>query len=543
MTSCHKIRVPPRTAPLEPRTFPMTDRPLNPLSSNIACTHADLSAVHWQRAMPELKMIGATFLTLWGTDNSDRDGSFSVHAAFLTPAGLEVLSHEVENVLRPTYPSIAQFFPAAARMERATRDLLGIASTSPDHQPDQRPWFRHDAWAATTFPLRRNNQQPATNNQQPSSPYPFVQVEGDGVHEIAVGPVHAGIIEPGHFRFSVVGEKVLRLEERLGYTHKGVAKLFESTSQVDGHRLAARVSGDSAVAFSWAYCAALESITATAIPARAASLRALALEHERLANHLGDLGALGNDAGFAFGLTQFSRLKEDLLRANAETFGARYLFDYIFPGGVAADVPQTSYAHLVHFYRDLEHEVAGMQSIYDEHGGLQDRFREAGLLDRHHAIQLGAIGLAARASGVAHDLRVDHPWSPYDRFATQIVTETKGDVAARVLVRFREIFESLRLCRALLADLSHTSLEAAPIATAVPHAQPNRLGLGLIEGWRGLVVIALETGPDGQLRRGHAHDPSWQNWPLLEYAILGNIVPDFPLINKSFNLSYSGPDG
>jgi Ni,Fe-hydrogenase III large subunit/Ni,Fe-hydrogenase III component G len=516
--------------------------PNSPLSSNIACSHASLNAVHWQRAMPELKTIAATFLTLWGADNCDRDGCFSVHAAFLTSAGVEVLSHDVENTINPTCPSIAQFFPAAARMERATHDLLGIVSTSPDRQPDQRGWLRHNAWPANHYPLRRNNLEPRTSNLEPA-PYPFVQVEGDGVHEIAVGPVHAGIIEPGHFRFSVVGEKVLRLEERLGYTHKGIAKLFESMAQKSGHRLAARVSGDSAVAFSWAYCAALESITATEIPARAASLRALALEHERLANHLGDLGALGNDAGFAFGLTQFSRLKEDLLRANVETFAARYLFDYILPGGVAADLPPTSYAHLVHFYRDLEHEVAGLQSIYDEHGGLQDRFREAGRLDRHHAIQLGAIGLAARASGIAHDLRVDHPCPPYNKLATQIVTETAGDVAARVLVRFREVFESLRLCRVLVADLSHTSLEAAPIATAVPDAKPNRLGIGLIEGWRGPVLIALETGPGGAIRRCHAHDPSWQNWPLLEYAILGNIVPDFPLINKSFNLSYSGPDG
>ena len=514
----------------------------NALPSNIACTHARLGAVHWQRAITELKITGATYLTLWGADDRDRNGCFSIHAVFLTNAGVDVLSHAIENVTNPTYPSLAHLFPAAARMERAARDLLGIAGTAPDQQPDQRPWLRHDGWSATTYPLRLN-QQPATTTQQPSTPYPFVTVEGPGVHEIAVGPVHAGIIEPGHFRFSVVGEKVIRLEERLGYTHKGIAKRFESLQQSEGHRLAARVSGDSTVAFSWAYCAALEALTATPVPARAAHLRALALEHERLANHLGDLGALGNDAGFAFGLTQFSRLKEDLLRANVEAFGERYLFIYILPGGVAADLPQAAYAHLIHLYRDLDHEVAGLRLIYDEHGGLQDRFREAGILTLAQAEQLGAIGLAARASGIAQDLRIDHPWAPYNTLATEIVTETAGDVAARVQVRFREIVESLRLCRALLADLSHTSIEAKPFAVPVPAAAPNRLGLGIIEGWRGPVLIALETGPDGAIRHGHAHDPSWQNWPLLEYAILGNIVPDFPLINKSFNLSYSGADG
>ena len=526
-------------------TFDSFEQPTIAIPSNIPCSHASLGAVEWHRAMEELKEIGATFLTLWGTDdrypdNRNRDSGFSIHAAFLLPEGAVVLSHQIPSITKPTYPTIARSFPAAARLERATRDLLGIASAA----PDQRPWLRHDAWPANVYPLRRGfSLEPRTSNLEPGTPYPFVQVEGEGVHEIAVGPVHAGIIEPGHFRFSVVGEKVIRLEERLGYTHRGIASHFESATQDTGHRIAARVSGDSTVAFAWAYCAALEAITATAAPIRAAYLRALALEHERLANHLGDLGALGNDAGFAFGLTQFSRLKEDLLRANTEAFGTRYLFDYILPGGVARDLPQPAYPHLIHFYRDLESEVAELRTIYDEHGGLQDRFREAGILTHDQAAELGAVGLAARASGIAHDLRANHPWAPYGKLATEIVTETTGDVAARVQLRFREVFESLRLCRALLAELSHTSIEAAPVATPIPVAEPNHLGIGIIEGWRGPVVIALETGPNGQIRRCHAHDPSWQNWPLIEYAILGNIVPDFPLINKSFNLSYAGADG
>jgi len=526
---------------MTPMIFDSFDQPMNPLPSNIACSHASLSAVEWQRTADELKEIGATFLTLWGSDNCDRNGGFSIHSAFLHPEGTFVLTHAIASLTDPTYPTLAHAFPAALRMERATRDLLGIASTA----PDQRPWLRHNGWAANIYPLRKDFvPQVATDNSQlTTSPYPFVQVEGDGVHEIAVGPVHAGIIEPGHFRFSVVGEKVLRLEERLGYTHRGIAKQFESLAQKDGHRLAARISGDSTVAFSWAYSAALEAITRTVCPVRAVHLRALALEHERIANHLGDLGALGNDAGFAFGLTQFSRLKEDLLRANLDAFGARYLFDTICPGGVAADLPQMAYAHLVHLYRTLDHEVAGLRAIYDEHGGLQDRFRESGLLSSDLARQLGAVGLVARASGIAQDLRVDHPWPPYDKLATTMVTENAGDVAARVQIRFREIFESLRLCRALLAELSHTSVEANPIATTVTAAKPDCLGIGVIEGWRGPVMIALETGANGSTRRCHTHDPSWQNWPLLEYAILRNIVPDFPLINKSFNLSYSGQDG
>ncbi len=524
------------------------DFPTIPLPANIACTQTTVDAAEWQRAIEQLKITGAAFVTLWGTDDRDLNNRFQMHAVFLTPTGLIVLHHPLEPGtanLEPTYPTLAQLFPTAARMERATRDLLGIASTA----ADQRPWLLHSA--APTYPLRHD---PAVCHSERSeesphfaraatTPYPFLQVEGDGVHEIAVGPVHASIIEPGHFRFSVVGEKVIRLEARLGYTHRGIAKLFESQQQQEAHRLAARVSGDSAIAFAWAYCAALEALTATACPLRASRLRALALEHERIANHLGDLGALGNDAGFAFGLTQFSRLKEDFLRANQAAFGARYLLDYIIPGGVAVDLPQEAYAHLIHLYRTTDREVADLRTIYDEHGGLQDRFREAGHLSLNQAEELGAIGLVARASGIAQDLRVDHPSAPYDTLATQMVTETTGDVAARVQVRFREVFESLRLCRALLADLSHTSVETAPIAIPISIAEPNRLGIGIIEGWRGPVLIALETGPNGTIRRCHAHDPSWQNWPLIEYAIRGNIVPDFPLINKSFNLSYSGPDG
>jgi Ni,Fe-hydrogenase III large subunit/Ni,Fe-hydrogenase III component G len=487
----------------------------------------------WLQTAQALRESDARLLTLWGADDRDRDNCFRIYAAYIVTKRVLLIEHAIENVENPSYPGIAMLFPPALRMHRAVYDLLGIATD----ETDSRGWLRHGGWPEAVFPLRRDVDG---NRSYPlvSEPYPFVTVEGDGVHEIAVGPVHAGTIEPGHFRFSVVGEKVLRLEERLGYTHKGLAKRFESLSQQQGHRLAARISGDSAVAFSWAYCVALEAIAETLCPPRATNLRALALEHERLANHLGDLGALGNDAGFAFGLSQFSRLKEDLLRVNASAFGARYLMDYVLPGGVSVDLPGRWRGLLLNLYLKLEEEVASLRSIYDEHAGIQDRFRGAGRLEHDLAQKLGATGLIGRASGVACDLRADHPWPPYDKLTIRVVTETGGDVAARVQLRFDEIIESLRLCRALLESLS-----SGPVQTTIPVAEPGRMGIGLIEGWRGPVMISLETGEDGGIRRCHAHDPSWQNWPLLEHAILGNIVPDFPLINKSFNLSYSGHDG
>ncbi|MGA7523471.1 MAG: NADH-quinone oxidoreductase subunit C [Acidobacteriaceae bacterium] len=503
------------------------------LPSNVPAIRCEAQGDDWMRLAQELRTAGARLLTLWGTDERDRNGSFRVRAAWLTPEGVVVAEHRIPDAENPSYLSLARLFPAAGRMQRVVFDLLGIRASD----TDTRGWLRHSGWPEDVFPLRRDFDATTAYTPHPE-PYPFVQVEGDGVHEIAVGPVHAGIIEPGHFRFSVVGEKVLRLEERLGYTHKGVAKLFQTMRQEDGHHLAARLAGDSAVAFSWAWCAAQESLMQAECPRRSVRLRALALEHERLANHLGDLGALGNDAGFAFGLTQFSRMKEDLLRANREAFGARYLMDYIVPGGVARDLPGSAAGLLRGLYQKLEEGVREMRSIYDEHAGIQDRFRGAGRLATDRSEQLGALGMAARASGIPCDLRVDHSWPPYDALSPHLVTGTTGDVAARVQVRFDEILESLRLCRAIFENLSD-----GPVRTEVPGWPPNRIGLGLIEGWRGPVMIAVETGENGAIRSCHAHDPSVQNWALIEYAIIGNIVPDFPLINKSFNLSYSGQDG
>ena len=514
-------------------SFDWNSQPSLPLSSNVPARLLNLDSGQWLSAAHALRDAGAHFLTLWGTDDRDSSACFRVFAAWLLPGSILVIAHAIQDSEDLTYPSLSTLFPAASRMQRAVRDLLGISAAG----EDPRGWLRHNGWPATAFPLRRDF---ASASPEPvaSAPYPFVQVEGDGVHEIAVGPVHAGVIEPGHFRFSVVGEKVLRLEERLGYTHKGIAKCFQGMPQAEGHRLAARISGDSAVAYSWACCAALESITQTVCPPRASQLRALALEHERLANHLGDLGALGNDAGFAFGLTQFSALKEDLLRMNAALFGARYLMDFVVPGGVAADLPADSTGPLATLYAMLEQRVAEMRSVYDNHAGIQDRFRETGRLDSELARRLGAIGLAARASGIACDLRADLPCPPYLHLQTRVSMQSYGDVAARVQVRFDEIFESLRLCRVLVGNLAE-----GPARVAHPIAPSGGLGLGVIEGWRGPVVVVLETGDGGAIRTGHAHDPSWQNWPLLEYSILGNLVPDFPLINKSFNLSYSGQDG
>ncbi len=474
----------------------------------------------------------ARLVALWGSDETRRDAGYAIHVALAIPSGLLWITAPVSRE-RPDYPGITDIFPAAARMQRAAFDLLGLRA---EGAPDPRKWLRHGAWPEDVFPLRKEFDA-ARRFPLVQDGYPFVKVEGEGVHEIPVGPVHAGTIEPGHFRFSIVGEKLLKLEERLGYTHKGIEKRFESLSLEQGAKLAGRISGDSTVAYAWAYAMAAEGAAGVEPPSRALALRGILLELERIANHLGDLGYLGNDVALSFGFFQFWRVKEELLRLQGQLFGHRYLMDVIVPGGVTRDLPRPGAELLLEHLAMIERETTTLKSVYDEHAGAQDRFIMTGQVLPDLAEKMGLTGLAGRASGIRHDLRVDYPVPPYQQVGVRMAFHLRGDVAARVSVRFDELFESIRLVQALVAGLP-------PGAVRVPQppAQAGRRGVGWVEGWRGDVLIALETAEAGRLHRVHAHDPSWQNWPLVERSVLGNIVPDFPLINKSFNLSYSGQD-
>ena len=529
-------------------------------------SRGQVSAAQWRAAPAAVQSQGGRLVALWGSDRRTLDGHHAVAAAYAVAEGLYWLdlplpsAHALADTAaggalaagdiapaerNPGYPDLSACFPCAARMQRAVADLNGLlAQDAPaavphtfQHAPlDRRPWLRHAAWPSDYYPLRR---EPSGRERFAAADetYPFVTVTGDGVHEIAVGPVHAGIIEPGHFRFSVVGEKVLRLEERLGYTHKGIEKRFAGMELSQGARLAARVSGDSTVGYGWAYCAAVESLSGTEAPERAQWLRALALERERVGNHLADLGALGNDAGFAFGLAQFSRLREDLLRRNRDCFGHRLLMDWIVPGGVRTEPQPDALATLLADADVLEREVRGLAAIYDGHAGLQDRFGGAGCITPEQAQALNLTGLAARASGSSNDLRSLPGAAPYAALGFQAVKAAGGDVAARVAVRFGEIQESLRLMRAIIHGLP-----AGPVACPLGPPTARGWAAGWVEAWRGELLVALELDDRGLIERAHCHDPSWQNWPALETAVIGNIVPDFPLINKSFNLSYSGQD-
>ena len=503
---------------------------LNPHARHIL--RGELDAARLPALARAVKDEGGQLVALWGSDDRHLGGGFGIHVVFLTGAGLAWVSCALAGDA-PAYPDLAHIFPQAGRMQRAAFDLLGIRAAD---TVDDRKWLRHGAWPADVFPLRKDF-DPTLVATHDTDAYPFIRVEGEGVHEIPVGPIHAGTIEPGHFRFSIIGDRILKLEQRLGYTHKGIEKRFEGLAISMGAKLAGRVSGDSHSAYAWSYCMAVETATASDVPERARWLRALFLEIERIANHLGDLGSLGNDVALTFGFLQFWRLKEDWLRMTATLFGHRYLFDRIVPGGVAVDIDDAGRTEFEALAGRIETEVRELKAIYDEHATLQDRFAHTGVCKPDLAAHLGLTGLAGRASAQAWDARAQFPQSPYEHLDVNMATQRRGDVLARADVRFAEVYESLRLIRDILKRLPAGDIHAplAPVSTVCE-------GLGWVEGWRGEVVVAVRIAADGTLDRVHPHDPSWQNWPLLEVGVLGNIVPDFPLINKSFNLSYSGQD-
>ena len=334
-----------------------------------------------------------------------------------------------------------------------------------------------------------------------------------------------------------MGEEIINLEERLGYVHKGIEKRFESLSWQEAARLAARVSGDTTVAHSLTYAQAVEALTGAIIPDRALWLRALFLERERIANHLGDLGAICNDVAFAMLLYQFHRLKEGLLRTNLKLFGHRFMMDRIVPGGVIVDVDDAGITTILEELDRLEKEFERLIVIYDENSSLEDRVRDTGVLKPARARELGMVGLVARASGLNLDCRIQHPFPPYDRINVNVPVLISGDVHARAWVRVEEVRESVRIIRELLRTLPTGRIIITPGSPL-----PDRSGFAAVEGWRGEILYWVQSGLKGEINRCMVRDPSSLNWLGLEQCIHGNIVPDFPVCNKSFNQSYSGHD-
>ncbi len=494
--------------------------------------HASVKAGGALRLAQALRAdFGAELRLMVGNDRRVDIGAFEVYYLFAHPTENWFLhARKVLTAEAPTVASLGIFHHPASLFEQEIYDLFGI---TPTNHPDPRPLVRHGFWPADFFPLRKDAR--AGDFADDGRPFPFVEVGGEGVYEIPVGPVHAGVIEPGHFRFSVVGETIINMRARLYYAHKGTERLFEGRVPSAGVELAERVSGDTTIGHSMAYCQALEAGAGATVPARARYLRVVLLEMERLYNHVADFGMIANDTGFALAQAHCFRIRERLLRLNKRLTGNRLLRGGLVPGGVGHDLP----AGL-----DLAGEVAAALADFEEVVALslasslvQDRLEGTGMLTMRTARDHGVLGYVARASGIDADVRRDHPFAAYGDLSFRVPVFTSGDVKARTMVRVEEARESARLIRQAVEGIP-----AGPLHVPLGPLPAFEPAWSVVEGWRGAIIHWVMADEAGALYRVKIMDPSFLNWRPLSYALLKNIVPDFPLCNKSFNQSYSGND-
>jgi Ni,Fe-hydrogenase III large subunit len=491
-----------------------------PASAAAAHSRVIVDEAGWSHSGQRIAAGQGTMLSLWG----DAD---TVHLAVLEDETIGVLTLACPA---RRFPSVGRLHPPALRLERTIRDLFGL---QPFAGPDTRRWLDHGRWGARQ-PLGSNDAAPASGDA-----YAFRLAEGPPMHQIPVGPVHAGIIEPGHFRFTANGETVVRLEERLGYVHKGIDRLMAGATVEQAAKLAGRVSGDSTVAYAIAFARAVEVALGLLPPPRAVWLRALMAELERIANHLGDIGAICNDASFSLMHAHCGILREEVLRASDVCFGHRLMMDRVIPGGVTADLATDGLATLRKLLATLRRRFPELVELYDSTASLQQRTVATGILSAELARQYGAGGYVGRASGRAFDVRKVRGYAPYSSLNFETPVRDEGDVDARVWVRIEEVNQSVALIEQILERLPSGVLRSGAASSSTRYGGE---GLALVEGFRGDVLAWLRLAPDGTIARCHLRDPSWFQWPLLEAAIEGNIVADFPLCNKSFNCSYSGHD-
>ena len=505
---------------------------ISPLNQKSHSEQWQIKSPHWN----EFSTLAVEQQLRWVSGWAEhKDKQFFINACF-EKAGFYIVLRTQINTDNPELPSQASVYPAANRSERHTQDMFGIRFIG---HPDNRRWTRHQAWGKHSYPLRKDfsvDGEPEAITPADKD-YPFIKAHGAGVYEIPVGPVHAGIIEPGHFRFLAVGELILNLEERLGYVHKGIEKIAEGRSPESLARLAGRISGDTTVGHTWAACMAMEQAANIEIPIRAAVIRGVLAERERIANHLGDMGAICNDVAFVFAQMQFTRLRENWLRSNVLVFGHRLLMDIIVPGGVKSDLSAASIALTKKDITQLKVELNEIMPIIDLNSSLEDRLYTAGYLSPEIAAAFGTLGYVGRASDQDYDVRRDAAYPPYDQVEFKVALENQGDIASRFWVRYKEILSSLKLMNQLLSQLSD-----GEILTAWQPPQQDAEGLGIVEGWRGEITSFVRFDAENKISRFYPRDPSIINWPALEKLTLNNIVPDFPVCNKSLNGSYSGND-
>jgi Ni,Fe-hydrogenase III large subunit/Ni,Fe-hydrogenase III component G len=475
-------------------------------------------------------------LSLFAADERATRGAFVVRHVWSLPQLRTFLciSAPVDPV-EPSFPSIAAKHPAANWFEREVMDYFGLV---PRDHPNPERVALHDDWPEGAWALRKDFDADTPVPRVEGNFHPFRPVTGEGVFQVPVGPVHAGIIEPGHFRFGVAGEPVLYLQLRLFYVHKGTEKRFERLPWPHTLFLAESISGDTAVGHALAYSHAIERLADVEVPARAQALRVILLELERLYNHIADIGAVATDVAFTVPASRAQTQREGLVRLYERLFGTRLLRGTIAFGGVKHDLTPDGREALRRHLRTLETEFDSLFTLLIDSGSFTDRVDTTGILSNQAARDLGIVGMAARASGIDADLRRDHPHDAYGTLTFEVPVESGGDVRARLMVRAREVEQSLLILHRTLDLLPET-----PLQSRMPEALPAySAALGWAEAWRGPCVHWVATDERGQLTRVKITDPSFLNWPGLTHAVPGNIIPDFPVINKSFNLSYSGND-
>ena len=477
-----------------------------------------------------------SFKMITATDEREENGCFKIWYVFGLPKENIFIVPFIKLVNTMEFPSLATTMHEAWNYEKKIQTFFGL---TPVGHPDSRSLILHENWPADVFPLRKDfNWQ--TRPAQAKGTYQFQKVEGEGIYEIPVGPIHAGIIEPGHFRFSVAGESIMLLEPRLGFTHKGSEKLFEVLPLTDKIKLSEKISGDSSFSHSLAFCQALEQLGNISVPKRANYLRVVYSELERLANHFGDIGAIMTDTGFNFGGANGSRLREIVLQINERIASSRFLRGVNIIGGVAKDISNEEIKKLSKDILSILKDFSEVIAVAQESASLLNRLKNTGVLSREVAESHGVMGVAGKAVGLQKDARFDYPYAAYGELPMgTIPVEQDGDVFARYNVRIKEVYESIKIIQNALYQIPEGSING--------HSQnitfkKNALAVSLIEGWRGEIAYFITTDSNGNISRVAPRDPSFVNWLVVGYAGFDNIVPDFPLINKSFNLSYTGND-
>lgn len=429
------------------------------------------------------------------------------------------------------YPSLTPQVPAAHWAERAIGDFFGLKA---EGHPRWKSLILHEAWPSDLTPLW---------DDSPGRPcawdgYEFMEVQGEGVHEIPVGPIHAGIIEPGHFRFSCLGEIITNLEIRLGYQHRGVERRLTEVPWQHTRFLAEAASSDTTIGNALAHAVAIEQILGVTPPPRSQFLRTMALEIERLANHLGDFGGLSGDIGYSVGAATFARLRGATRRLGELLAGSRLQRCFMLPGGVARDLEDARRSGFIQALSELTRKIQDSVPLVLENSAVIERMEGTGRLSPSLAREFGIVGPSGRASGSTYDARIAFQHGVFPEYTFIPARRESGDVLARAQVRGDEITTSLSIIAHLAESLPQSPIKVE-LECSLP---PDQIGIGVVEAWRGELIHWITTDSDGHIERYAIKDPSLNNWTGLAIAVRGNLVADFPLCNKSFNLSYSGND-